>query len=72
MGHIFLAKCWEKHPRGLFIWFIMAKEIDKSNGKGFENAKRHLLAFYLWKERKLGEKEGERSQVTREEEIIGK
>ena len=29
----------------VFIWFIMAKEIGKGNGKGFGKAKWNLLVF---------------------------
>ena len=25
MGHIFQVECWEKHPREVFLWIIMAK-----------------------------------------------
>ena len=40
MGHAFQTKYWETNILvWVFIWFIMAKEIGKGNGKGFGKAK---------------------------------
>lgn len=38
MGHIFQSEWWKKHPSACSLRFIMAKEIDKGNGKGFGKA----------------------------------
>jgi len=38
MGQLFQAKCWENILAWVYICFIMAKEIGKSNGKGYGNA----------------------------------
>ena len=49
----------------------MAMEIGKGKGKGFEKAW-YINCIYLWKQWKIGEKEGERSQFACEEENEGK
>ena len=37
MRHIFQAKCSAKNPRGLFIWFIMAKgKLEKEMAKALK------------------------------------
>lgn len=38
MGHLFQAEWWEKEPSGMSLWFTIAKEIGKGNGKGFGKA----------------------------------
>ena len=43
MGHVFQAECWEKHPSGGSLWFIMANEI----GKGFGKEKWHCWHISL-------------------------
>ena len=45
MGHIFQAEWWARHPRGVFIWLFMAKEIEKGNGKGIKEEKRYFGTF---------------------------
>ena len=62
MGYVFQAKWWEKHPSGCSLWFIMAKG----------NWQRQCQSGIYWnlfmKKIELGEREGERSKVAREEE----
>ena len=43
MGHLFEVECCEKTSQWVLIWFIMAKEIRKGNGKGFGKARWHLF-----------------------------
>jgi len=47
MGHLFQAKWWEKHPSGCSFLFIMAKEISKSNGKGFRKERWNFRHIYF-------------------------
>ena len=68
MGHVFQAKWWEKHPRGVFIWFIMAK----GNWQRLWKGKEALIGILFMKIMEIGEKEGEMSQVACEEENKGK
>ena len=39
MGQAFQAKFWENILVWVFIWFIMAMEIDKGNDEGFGKEK---------------------------------
>ena len=69
-GHLFQAKCWEKYPRGHHLFCFMAKgKLEKEMAKALKR-KKCIFAHYLWKQWK--ENEGERSQVSCEEENEGK
>ena len=45
MGHVFQAKCWEKHLSGCSFGLLWLKKIDKGIGKGFEKEKMYYWHF---------------------------
>ena len=68
MGHIFQAQLWEKHPSGCSFGLLWLRKLEKDL-KGKIGINWH---FINENKGKVGEKEGERSQVACEEKNEGK
>ena len=69
MGHVFQAECWEKYPIGCSFWLLSPRGNWKIHQKRLLKGKEALIGILFMK---IGEKEGERSQVSCEEENEGK